>query len=189
MAWLSWFFLESIAALGAVLGIVLFVLLVHWRRTGRSRTLLVGLTVGVLLLVMQALVVTQRERAARILRPIERDVATARTTALAAALAPDFAAGELDRDEFLAYAQRQLQALRVRWLERWALQIEESAADRFVATATYVADIAGDAYAGSVQSRWAITFVRTPAGWRIADIRPMNIGGLDHPRWSDLNRR
>ncbi len=189
MTWLSWFLFESFAALAAVLGVVLFVLLVHWRRTGRSRPLLIGLAVAVLLLVMQALVVTRREHAARLLTPIERDVLASQTTALDAALTPDFTAGDLERAEFLAYARRQFQALRVRWLDRWSLQVNESAADRFVATATYLADIAGDAYSGSIQSRWAITFVRTPAGWRIAHIRPLHIAGLDAPRWSDLDRR
>jgi hypothetical protein len=189
MNWLVWFLFESLGALGAVLGVALFVLLVHWRRTGRSRPLLIGLAIAAVLLVTQALVVTQRERAARILAPIERDVVASRTTALEAALAPDFTAGDLDREQFLAFARRQFQRLRVRWLDRWALQVDESQAARFVASATYVADIAGDAYAGSVQSRWAITFVRTPAGWRIANLRPLHVAGLDEPRWSDLDRR
>ena len=186
---LSWFLFESVAALGAVLGVALFVLLVRWRRTGRARPLLIGLVAAMLLLALQALVVTRREHAARILTSIERDVVASRATTLEAVLVPDFTALDLERDEFLAYVRRQFQALKIRWLDRWALQVGESEADRFVATATYLADISGDAYAGSIQSRWAITFVRTPAGWGIAQIRPLHVAGLDNPRWRDLDRR
>ena len=40
---LQWFFLESVAALGVVLFLVNFALLVNWRRRGKPRPLLVGL--------------------------------------------------------------------------------------------------------------------------------------------------
>jgi hypothetical protein len=189
MGWLTWFLFESVATLGAVLGVVLFVLLVHWRRTGQSRPLLVGLGVALTLLVIQTLVVTQREHAERILEPIEKELVASRADALAAALAPDFDADGLDRDGFLAYVRQQLQSVKVRWLERWALQLAEADAERFVATATYSADVAGYSYVGSMQSVWALTFVRTSDGWKIAAIRPLNIAGLENPTWGSIDRR
>ena len=189
MGWLTWFLFESVAALGAVLGVVLFVLLVYWRRTGQSRPLLVGLGVALTLLVIQALVVTQREHAEHILEPIEKELVASRTDALAAALAPDFDADGLDRDGFLAYVRRQLQSVKVRWLERWALQLAEADAERFVATATYTADVAGSSYVGSMESVWAFTFVRTDDGWKIATIRPLSIAGLENPTWGSIDRR
>jgi hypothetical protein len=186
MGWLNWLLFESLPALGAVLGVVLFVLLVHWRRTRRGRPALIGLVVAVVLLAVQALVVTRREHAERILGLIEKDLVASRTVALAAALAPDFDAGGLDRDGFLAYVRQQLQLVKVRWLDRWALQMEESGGDRFVASATYLADVSGEGYVGSTESRWALTFVRTSDGWKIAAVRPLHVAGLDNPRWQDF---
>jgi hypothetical protein len=189
MGWLTWFLFESVAALGAVLGVVLFVLLVYWRRTQRSRPLLVGLGVALALFVIQAVMMTQREHAVRILEPIEKELVASRVDALAAALAPEFDAEELDRDGFLAYVRRQLELVKVRWLDRWALKLTEADSDRFVATATYVADISGYSYVGGVESVWTLTFVRTPDGWKIAAIRPLNIGGLENPTWGSIDRR
>jgi hypothetical protein len=189
MNWVTWFLFESVAALGAVLGIVLFVLLVHWRRSGRPWPLLIGLGVAAVLLVVQALVVTQREWAARMLDPIEKDLVASRTAALAATLAPDFETGGLDGDRFVAFVRRELQSTKMRWLDRWGLQLQESAADRFVVTTNYSADVTTGGYSGSIPSTWSITFVRTAAGWKIACIRPLHIAGVDTPTWEDLDPR
>ena len=86
MEWVTWLLFESVAALGSVLGLVLFALLVHWRRSGQVRPLLLGLGVAAALLLVQVLVVTRREHAGRILAAIERDIVAARTAALEAAL-------------------------------------------------------------------------------------------------------
>lgn len=183
MGWLTWFLFESLAALGAVLGLVLFVLLVYWRRSGRRRPLLVGLAAAAVLLTVQGLVVTQREHAGRILVPIEKDLLASRTGALAAALAPDFDAAGMDRDAFVQYVSRQLQRLKIRWLDRWALFLVESDAERFVVSATYSADVAGGNFTGNVRSVWSLTFVRRSDGWKIANIRPLHVGSVDDPTW------
>jgi hypothetical protein len=188
MGWLVWFLFESVAALSAVLGVALFVLLVHWRRTGRGRSLLVGLGAAVVLLAVQALVVTQREHADHILRPIEKDLVASHTDALDAALAPDFESGNLDHDDFVTFVRRQFQRVKVRWLDRWALQVEEATADRFVVSASYTADVTGEGYVGTVQSTWSLTFVYTATGWKIGHIRPLHIAGLDNPAWENIDR-
>ena len=188
MSGLTWFFCESVPALGAVLGVALFVLLVYWRRSGRVRPLLAGVTVAAVLLLVQWLVVTQREHAGRILKSIETDIVASRTGALAAALAPNFETDGLDRDAFLAYVRRQLERIKVRWVDRWRLEVAESEADRFVATAVYTADVIAEVHAGTVSGTWSITFIRTPAGWKIARVQPVRIDGDARPTWHDLDR-
>ena len=58
MSWFTWIFLESLPALGALLFTVNFFLLVYWRRSGRVRPLLIGLGAAIVLLIVQAAVVT-----------------------------------------------------------------------------------------------------------------------------------
>jgi hypothetical protein len=189
MSGLIWFFFESVPALAAVLGVALFVLLVYWRRGGRARPLLVGLAIAAALLLIQRLVVTQREQAGRILKSIESDIVASRTAALAAALAPDFDADGLDRDAFLAMVRRQLEHVKVRWVDRWRLEVHESAAERFVIEAVYTADVTAEVYSGTASGTWSITFVHSPAGWRIACVRPIRVGDLSDPTWHDLDRQ
>lgn len=189
MNWLTWVLFESLPVLGGILGVVLFVLLVYWRRSGKARPLLIGLGVAVVLLAVQALVVTNRERAARVLTAIEHDVRASRTDVLAAALAPEFESQGLGRDEFVTYVRRQLANVRIRWIERWELTISDAQADRFVASATYLADVAAEGMSGTPRSSWRFEFVRTPAGWRIAQLECRQIDGHHDLSWRDFERR
>lgn len=189
MVWVSWLLFESVAALAAVLGVALFVLLVHWRRSRRGRPLLIGLGLAVVLLVLQALVVTQREHASRILAQIEADIVRAQTDALAESLAPDFDADGRDRDAFLARVRQWMQRVDVRWLDRLHLRIEQRAADRFVVSASYRAEVMFDQIGGASRSRWALTFTRTADGWKIVDIQPLFIEGISNPSWGSIGWR
>jgi hypothetical protein len=189
MDWLIWVLFESLPALGAAVGLPLFVLLVYWRRGGRGLPLLIGLAVAAVLIAVQSLVVTRREHAGRILKAIESDLAESRTSALAAALAPDFYSDGLDHDGFLAYVRRQLQRVSVKWVERRGLQVQQTWPDRFAVAASYTADLVVDGYAGTVPSHWSITFARTPEGWKITHIRPLNVGGDGTVSWESIGRR
>jgi hypothetical protein len=189
MDWLIWLFFESLPALGAVIGLPLFALLVYWRRGGRGLPLLIGLAVAAVLIAVQSLVVTEREHAGRILKAIESDLAESRTSALAAALAPDFYSGGLDHDGFLAYVRRQLQRVSVRWVDRQNLQVQQTWPDRFAVAASYTADVVVDGYAGTVPSHWSITFARTPEGWKITNIHPLHIGGDSNVSWENIDHR
>jgi len=187
MAWLTWIFLESLPALAAVLGTVLFVLLVIWRRGSSPRPLLVGLAVAAVLLIVQQVVVTQREQADRIMTPVELDILEGKIAALRDAVAPDFTSGHFDRDEFLDYAAGRLDAVNVRWLDRRQFVVVDSGSDRFTLEVAYLATISGD-YGGTFPSRWRIDFAKTPAGWRITHIRCLKLAWLDTPSWEDLTR-
>jgi hypothetical protein len=190
---LTWVLLESPAALGAVLGLVLFVLLVLWRRGGPVRPLLIGVCVSVVLLVIQFAVVTHRERAIAALDAIAADLEKGRSGALAAALAADFAAGELRGDaltraRFVEYVEELLKRIDVVWTQRVDLEMLNSTADGFVVEAGYVAEIATGEARGAFRSRWALTFAKFADGWRIAVIEPVTIEGMPAPTWERIAR-
>ncbi|MBK9127248.1 MAG: hypothetical protein IPM13_05565 [Phycisphaerales bacterium] len=193
MDWLTWLLLESPAALGTLLGLTLFVLLVRWRRGGSPRPLVVALAVSVVLLVTQALVVTHRERAAHVLDAIAADIARARTGALAAALDEQFDAGRhrgepLTRARFVEYVQALLRRINVVWVQRTDLDITGRQPGRFVAEAQYLAEINHDQLSGTFRSRWAVTFARTAHGWQIVQIEPMFIDGVPVASWERIAR-
>jgi hypothetical protein len=190
MTWLTWILFESLPALGAALGVALFVLLVLWRRGGSSRPLLIGLAVAAILLLVQTVVVTQREHAIRVLDVIERDVLEARTAGIVAQLAPSFEWQPLRPDEsFAAFAERQFDRVRIQWIDRWLVRVVASQADRFTARVSYTAGVATGGYSGPLQSAWDFTFVRTADGWKIQRIEPRELAGRANPEWSAIQRR
>jgi hypothetical protein len=186
MGWVSWVLFESLPVLGAVLFTINFVLLVLWRRGGRPHPLLVGLVLSLVLLLVQAVVVTHRERADRVLSAIETDIERARSGALANVLVEDFRAGDLERAAFLESVDELLRRVQIRSVRRLMLEVTARADDRFTAEATYHADIMADVYAGAFLSSWAITFERREDQWRIAAIRPLRVGRLEEPSWQRL---
>jgi hypothetical protein len=188
MAFIAWVLFESAAALAAVLGVTLFILLVYWRRSGRGRPLLIGLAVAILLFVVQALVVTPREHVGRTLTAIETDIVRARTDALADALAADFDAAGMNRDAFIAYVGRQMQKVDVHYVDRRSLHVEDADGDRVRGTAEYLADVTVRDYADRLPTRWSLTFVRTADGWKIVTIEPLSIAGIDRPSWNEIDR-
>jgi hypothetical protein len=189
---LEWFFFESTAALASVLGVVLFVLLVVWRRSGKARPLVIGVAVSAVLLSLQGFVVTRKEQATRILDSIESDLVHGHADALAAALTPDFETEQrsgraLNRRDFLELVAQRLQRTRIGWINRSGLQTGESRPDHFVVTVAYMAEAYVENFGGVFRSRWTITFARSPEGWRIQHIRADEIEGLgNEPAWGTI---
>lgn len=185
-----WFFLESVLALAALSGLALFFLLVHWRRGGSPRPLLIGLLVAALLLSIQALVVTPRERAADALTRIERDLLAGRRDALAALVSQNFASGEFlpDRQTFLDYVDAALNEIRITLLYRGELTVIESRPDSFRVSAAYVGTLQAGDEMGSLRSRWSLTFTREGGRWRITNIEPESIDGVPGRGWPSLRQ-
>lgn len=185
---LVWFFFESTLALGGCLAVVLFVLLVHWRRRLQPRPLLIGLVVSIVLLITQALVVTRREVAQRIMRGIEVGVIASRPDAIAAALSSRFRVSEpeMDRGEFLDLVERYMQRVDVRTLYQRALKVTTSEGSTFEISVSYLADVTQRSYSGAVLSRWSIVFTREDGGWRILSIEPTMLQRDPIDGWSDL---
>lgn len=189
MSALRWILFESPAALGALCMLTLFGLLVHWRRSLNPRPLLVGLALAVVLFVVQAVVVTDRERARLVMRPIELGLMNHDVAPLEAALAPAFAAGPRDRTAFIDYVQHQLQRLDLRTVRLRRVVIDKSTRGRFVATLFYTADIRGEDFDGTLTSLWRITFEQTDDGWKISGIEPLRIGMTPIANWRELQFR
>lgn len=185
----AWLFFESSIALGIVLGLVLFGLLVHWRRTLQPRPLLIGLVVALGLLVVQKLVITHREHAGAIMTQIERDIVNTRTGALARLLAADFVAGERDRDVFLAFVRAQMNLIRVHSVRRGSIRITARDAGTFTAVIGYSAMITTGGFVQQLlPTTWRIWFVREADGWKIQRILPVRIGGQEIPTWEQFER-
>lgn len=179
MAWLSWILLESLPVLGGIVGLTWFGLLVHWRRSGSVRPLLVALVVGGVLLCVEVGYVTPREVAQTALTDLERDVRRERQDGFRRHLAADFEAFGMDRTTFIQQLAAVQRESTVEQLLRTALTLKESEADRFVVSGRYFFDIdARGTRAASAGSFWEFTFERADDGeaptWRIRTIRSVN---------------
>jgi len=183
----TWLLFESQVALAATFFPVLFGLLVYWRRSGRGRPLLVALIAAGTLFGLQEIVVTRCEQAIRVLSEIEKDVVSAQTARLAAALAPEFRAGKMDRDEFVEFVQHQYRRVRVEEVSRGKVEVLHSSKREFVVRANYRAEVMTEWFRGLVTSQWQITFVQTEEGWRIKAAEPLHIGGVERPGWSHFS--
>jgi len=189
MAWLTWLLLESRPALLTLLTPALFALLIHWRRSGRGRPLWIGLALAGGLIAAQELVVTRREHAGRVLHGIEQDLVASRTTALEAALADDFDAGEdLDRAAFLAYVRAHLEVIHIRWLDRLRLRVVAGAGREFAVLVSYHADVTGFLSTGAIISEWRLHFAWREQRWQITHIRPVHFAGETRVSWRSLDR-
>lgn len=188
METLTWMLFESPGALGVPVALLLFFLLVRWRRGGSPRPLATAALVSLVLFVVQAVVVTPREYAIRILAGVERGLLDRRVEALGDALAEDFHIQGLDRERFLELVRQRIKHIRVHWLQRTGMRIEERAADRFAVLVSYLAhgsDTEGD---GLTRSSWRVTFGRRGGAWKIVAAEPRSIDGVDSPSWERIGR-
>lgn len=188
MEWITWVLLESLPALGVCLFLLNFTTLVLWRRGGSPRPLLVTLMLSAVLLLVQAFVTTRGEHARAILRRIERDLLVGRTAAFEASLAPSFRAAGMERDDFVDFARRRMESLRILFLQRISGRVESSSDDAFVYHAGYTSSIATEGVSITLQSGWRITFVRTGNQWRIGMLDTPTIQGRKITRWAELER-
>jgi len=190
MAFCKWFFLESTLALAGCLAVVLFALLVRWRRTLRPRPLLIGLGLAAALLIVQAAVVTRREHADRIMRQIESDLVASRVDALAGALSARFQIPQTgwDRERFIGIARRYLAWIDIHTLTRRALEVQRSEPERFEIYVSYLADASTEDFRYVGLSRWLIAFVREEGKWRIVEIQPTELDRRPVAGWSKLPR-
>lgn len=186
MQTIAWLLFESRYVLLAVLFLVNFFLLVHWRRGGRVRPLLISLCASVLILTANTVVVTQREHAAAIMKRVERAILSADTDALGRELAVDFEAGSMDRVEFLDFVRVQLQRVAVRTVGQTGFDVKAGTPSRFEADLSYAATVASQQYSGLVPSAWRITFRKAGSTWKIAGIEPISVGRQQVPSWRDL---
>jgi hypothetical protein len=185
---LTWVVFESPAALAVPVALLLFFLLVRWRRGGSPRPLAAAALVSLALFIVQAAVVTAREHAARVLAGIERDLLDRRVEALRAALADDFHTQGLDRERFLDLVRQRIRHIRVHWLQRTGLRIAEREPDRFVVLVSYLAQGSGTEGDGLSRSSWRVAFGRRGGAWKIVEAEPRSLDGIDVRSWERLGR-
>ncbi|MBN2445695.1 MAG: hypothetical protein JXO22_03160 [Phycisphaerae bacterium] len=173
MDWLAWLLLESTLALAIVLVVINFFLLVHWRRSGRPRALLIGLAMAVILMVVQGAVVTKREHAKRILRGIEQDVLAMQTTNLARALPPDFNVAGYDREGFLNMVRGRYDVVRVLGLRRWAFNVVKDEPDAITVSVQYTSEVRAGGFTGTAISTWRVRFEHRGDDWFIVAVTPV----------------
>lgn len=183
---LTWLFLESSTALLALLGLVIFGLVAYWRRGGSVKAPLAGLLVGLLLLLVQEWIVTPREVVDKLMREIERDVVASRTERIAAALAPQFRADDMDGERFLALVKRRFEQFDVHGVNRESFVVTPAGPDELKLEAEYGATVSSNAYNGPFPTGWVIRFRHGEAGWRISSIEPTSLVHRPIGGWSAL---
>jgi len=173
---IQWLFLENRIALFVLVVFVEFWLLWAWarwrtRRTGRLA--LGGLIVGVLLLVLQTLVVTDREEIIVVCQGISRTIEDGDVDGFGEYIAVEFAVGSIDRDTLLASLTRILTQVRV---EEPRLSGFDISVDGDQARADFQAGcrlVTSRFFEGRMLSRWELTFLRFGDRWRVIAIQPV----------------
>lgn len=183
-----WIFLESPLALALLAGFVNFWLLVHWRRSGRPRPLLVGLAATVALFVVQAWVEMPREAVRRIVGELERAVEHRQIEPFERELAASFVAGSLDRRTFLEMVRGVLPELDVFMLLRQKLDVVPVDDGEVVATVHYVGNARYREEGGAFRAWFDFRFAWIDGRWQIVAIDRFAVN--DEPgRWERLTRR
>jgi len=188
VTFITWLFYESTPALAGLLFVVLFVLLVYWRRTLRRGPFQIGAIVAIALLIVQALVVTKPERAGRIMKRVEAAVLSSNSAALADELSERFLISETGwrRAEFMEVVRRYLSWMDVYGLRRRKLEIVEVEPERFQIYVSYLVDARTKDFAWKGLSRWLITFALDDDDWRIVEIEPNDMGQFPVRGWRAL---
>lgn len=182
----SWILFESRTALAAPLALLLFAMLVYWRRGGSPRPLLTGLAVAAILFVVQALVVTRREHAGRMLREIEAGLLASSVQPLERSLAPGFTAGEMDAHEFIDFARRTLQRVQVTRLIQIALNVTDAQRDEFEVVTRYLSDQRGGNLPGVLDSTWRLRFRWAGDAYQLESVEPVALQGVKVSGWREL---
>ncbi len=185
---LRWIFFESPLALALLAGFVNFWLLVHWRRSGKPRPLLVGLGVTVVLFIVQAWVETPREAVRRIVGELERAVEHRQIEPFERYLAGSFVAGSLGRETFIETVRAVLPELDVFVLLRQKLDVVAVDRGQVVATVYYVGNARYGDQGGAFKAWFDFRFGQIDGRWRIVAIDRFAVN--DQPgRWERLSRR
>lgn len=165
-----------------------FAALVHWRRGGSAKPLLATMAIALLWWIAQAVVDTPTEIATRLLREVEEDVVASKTSRLAAVLAADFSAGDMDRERFVDLVKGRLRTFDVRSLSRVRLEVLNREPKRFRMGVTYWASVARGNIDGYIKSLWQIEFAKNDRGWKISRIEPEEINEMRIQSWQNLPR-
>lgn len=161
-----------------ILIVVQFVLVRVWaaRRTARTaRTVWIGLAVAALLLVMQMLVVTHRERITIICRAMATAVEDGDVPAIASHVADGFDAEGYDKTAFVSRLKQTLTRVHVEdaKLSGFEVTVEGGRTARAVFTAS-ARLIFPESVTYRSASRWELHFERVSGEWRMVSLKPIS---------------
>ncbi len=154
-----------------------FILLRRWaaRRTPNARrAALAGVVVAALLLVMQHLVVTERESLIALCNELAVAAVNGDVAGIGEHVSDRFATQNLDRDEFMQWVRRGLTAVEVRSarLSGFEVSIEDGQRAKVTFNASARVYGAAEGLGGSRPSRWELHFEKTGDRWLLVFLTP-----------------
>lgn len=172
------FFLDDTYALPLTAGLVVFALAISWhlQRTRRSAIALgVGIAIAVLLLLVQKIVITDREEIDRMVRRLAVAVETKNFEVVAQLIDEEFGNGGQQKTDFLAAIKATLTRVEIEGARLHAMAIDIAADDATVEFGVLCRLRFGGGFDRPSTSRWSLGLVRRDAGWRVREIRPLEI--------------
>lgn len=160
-------------------------LLVYWSRTRTPRSVRAvwgGLAAVVLLLIVQSLVTTTRERLMALCERIANAAERGNAAAVVEHVSPRFRADDLDYDDFVALVERALQRTTVERIRFSHFRARKGENGTVIAEFDASARIRrADAVSGTVPTRWRVTFEREGETWKIlnAEALPAPFSPID----------
>jgi hypothetical protein len=173
------FLFESPMQLASVCGIVCLVLLVMWRRTGsagRRKAFLAAAALSCLLLALQAVVVTDRERIVWLMDDLAKAVEAADIDRIEQSIDADYKDDSYDRTTFLAHVRNELTHYSVRGARLSAFKVSVSGNEATVSFRVVCEIRDRDGMFVSVLSRWQVDLVRRDTGWMVRSTRRLELG-------------
>lgn len=171
-------FEDLVLLLVAEAGAMAIILAIHRRRyTARTRRSIgVALGVCVVLIGLQGLIKTDRERLKEQVTIMVRAIDEGDMTTLTGAIDRDFTDGTRDRATFLADVSLLLQRAKVDEAKAGGFQVE-LAGDRATVSFRAICDWqSGSQVQRGVMSFWTLEFVRRQDGWKLSRIISAKIG-------------
>jgi len=177
---LSHLFFESPLELAILSVVMLLVAYAIWLRAEsdrwRRRIWPIALALIAVLFTIQSLVVTQREELSNTLDDLIAAVGRRDPAAIRPIIAADYITDEMDRAGLMSYIEAALEHVEIHDARAGTIQTDIDG-DRATMEFSITATVRAANFADRIPSRWRLHWLRTPAGWRITQIEPLEIAG------------
>ena len=185
------FLFENSLGLALAVVVVVVVLGSVWHQRGTRAALrnwVIGIVVGVVLLVIQKLVVTDREAVDAVLRELVRAVDERDPAPIVARIDERYLADGLTRAEVVPLIEAMLAGTEVEQPIVRGLEITVAYDTAFVQFSV-VCRVRSRGFVQPTRSNWKLDFVRRGEAWKVQAIQPMTINGQDVSSIRELARR
>lgn len=185
------FLLENTLGLGLAVVVVAVVLGGVWRQHGTRAALrnwVIGVVAGVVLLVIQKVVVTDREAVDAVLRTLVRAVDERDPAPIVARIDERYLADGLTRAEVVPLIEAMLRRTEVERPIVRGLEIKVVDSTAFVQF-SIVCRVRAGGFERPTQSNWKLDFVRRGEEWKVQAIQPTSIDGQNVSSIDELRLR